>query len=1157
MATPAPDTSDATLYGHDDTPRIVDVQPLLNRPSREQAMVRLYRRSEDGAEVFTEEASLYPFFFISDIGLLRHRRDTFRTSRLQGGGFFEHVVVFSCWQDYYEAIRHVKRQTDSDQRQPDELYLISDPVQQYLTQSGRTCFKDMTLDDLHRLQLDIEVISDGSFPNADRPGDEVVIVALTDNRGWSEVLHQRSGVPEAMLLRELVHTINERDPDVIEGYNIFAFDLAYLQDRCDLHNVDFAIGRDGSVPRTFDSSMRFAERTVDFPAMDIAGRHVIDAYFQVMAFDVFKRDLPDYSLKTAARYFGFAPENRTYIAGEDLTEAWHNDRERLLDYALDDVVETGRLAKHLSGSTFYLTQMLPMTYGRAARRGPAAKIESLFVREYLRQRYALPQSQWGSQSMGGYTDIFRTGVIGPVVYADVESLYPSIMLNYDIQPAGDALDLFPRLLDRLTTLRLDTKSAMRAAEDEEVQSELDARQSSYKILINCFDPETEIMTVEGPKNVRDVSVGDRVYSLNPDTLEAEIKPVTRVHHQSTYRGEMIRLKNQHVDFLVTPNHRLLTNRVNGYRETGYQWIEAGELFRTKCRHHLPPRAPTSEQSVPTLFDLEAECIALNIEHKNDRNGRIKDPRRQARWIPKTYDFKDWLTFLGWYISEGHLYKSTRKDYGYTVRGESYVVGINNKTPSYREEIRELLDRMGLSYSAGVNGYTISNQLLYKYLLHHCGRYSKDKKVPSWLFGYDAEDIRPLFDALYKGDGDQGSFYRYSTTSHNLAVDVVQLAHHIGYNAQIIGCESGCYRVGINPPGGRGTAPVIKHKHRGPIDYEGPIHCVTVADNHTVLAGRNGIFNWIGQSFYGMLGFSLAAFNDFAEADRVARIGQDLVQQIIDVIRERGGTVVEVDTDGVFFVPPEDVRGADTERDFTVGLTDAMPEGIRIGFDGRYKKMLSYKKKNYALLTYDGDLKFKGSSLISRSNEPFGRTFVRRAIRRLLDHDIEGLHQLYLDTRQRIIDRTWEQGVDSFARTETLKTSVEEYEAAVEAGDRPRAATYELAIQREQETGQPVRVGDRISYYITGESANVTAFKHCARAEQWDPDAPDAPNENTAYYLKRLDEFARKFTPFFREEDFDLVFSPEDLFGFSAEGIELVTEVHESEEDSEATTEVPF
>ncbi|MFB6280030.1 MAG: DNA polymerase domain-containing protein, partial [Salinibacter sp.] len=552
----------------------------------------------------------------------------------------------------------------------------------------------------------------------------------------------------------------------------------------------FAIGRDGSVPRQYDSSMRFAERTVDYPAVDIVGRHVIDTYFQVMSFDVFSRDLPDYSLKTAARYFDLAPEERTYIEGTDISDAWRTDREALLDYALDDVIETKRLAGHLSGSTFYLAQMLPMTYGSSARRGPAAKIESLFVREYMRRRHALPRSEWGSQSMGGYTDIFITGVMGPIVYADVESLYPSIMLNYDVQPSGDTLDLFPQLLERLTDLRLETKQDMKDAEDEEIRSELDARQSSYKVLIN--------------------------------------------------------------------------------------------------------------------------------------------------------------------------------------------------------------------------------------------------------------------------------------------------------------------------------------------------------------------------SFYGMLGFSLSAFNDFEEADRVARTGQKILRQLIDEIQERGGTVIEVDTDGVLFVPPDGVRGEQAEIDFTVGLTEAMPEGIRVGFDGRYKKMLSYKKKNYALLTYDDTLKFKGSSLISRSNEAFGRKFVRQAIRRLLDHDVEGLHKLFVNTREKIVEHDWE-SADSFARTESLKDTIEQYEADVEEGQRPRAAAYELAKEKEKKTGKPVRKGDRISYYITGDSADVTAFKHCKLADEWDPDDPD---ENTAYYLKRLDEFADKFDLFFDEHDFRLVFSPEDLFGFSAEGIDIQTIEHESD-DVDHQEEVPF
>ncbi len=785
--------ADTALFGKDPMPRLVDVHPMMDRPSDEPARVRVYQRSEDFASIHEQEDTFFPFFFLSDFSLLadRYRNgDVHTATPLNGDNFYQYLLTFETWSDYWDALRQVEHRSDSDQQAPDELYRVGSPAQQYLMQTGRSCLLGMTLDDLHRLQLDIEVYSEGSFPNADRPDDKVIIVALSDNRGWDEVLHLRDGIGEEQLLQELVYVLQERDPDVIEGHNIFEFDLAYLLDRCALHGVDFAIGRDGSVPRTYDSSMRFAERTVDYPAVDIVGRHVIDTYFQVMSFDVFSRDLPDYSLKTAARYFDLAPEERTYIEGTEIANAWRTDRATLLEYALDDVIETKRLAGHLSGSTFYLAQMLPMTYGSSARRGPAGKIESLFVREYLRRRHALPRSEWGSQSMGGYTDIFITGVLGPIVYADVESLYPSIMLNYDVQPSGDTLDLFPQLLERLTDLRLETKEDMKEAEDEEVRSELDARQSSYKVLIN--------------------------------------------------------------------------------------------------------------------------------------------------------------------------------------------------------------------------------------------------------------------------------------------------------------------------------------------------------------------------SFYGLLGFGLSAFNDFEEADRVARTGQKILRQLIDEIRARGGTVIEVDTDGVLFVPPEDVRGEQAEIDYTVSLTEAMPEGIRVGFDGRFEKMLSYKKKNYALLTYDDELKFKGSSLISRSNEPFGRDFVRKAIRRLLDHDVAGLHELYVDTRDKIVNSDWE-GVERFARTETLKDTLEQYEADVEAGQRPRAATYELAKEKQNRTGKPVKKGDRITYYITGDDATVTAFKHCRRAEEWDPEDPD---ENTAYYLKRLDEFASKFEPFFDEADFRLVFSPEDLFGFSADGIEIQREEHASDyaEDQE---DVPF
>ncbi|GAB5520748.1 MAG: DNA polymerase domain-containing protein [Rhodothermales bacterium] len=790
--------SDVALFGKDATPRIVDVQPLRSGRDTDPAAVRLYTRSADGATVTSEDVLLFPFFFCADMALLRDfDRARYRFQQLEGENYYRHLVVFTRWPDYWDAVRHIERVTERTQGRPEELYLINNPAQQYLMQSGRTCFTDMAFDDLHRLQLDIEVASSAGFPDAERPEDEIIIVALSDNRGWQMLLHTAPEVEveygvafetEADLLRHLVTVLREQDPDVIEGHNFYAFDAPYVMTRCKRYGIPFAIGRDGSEPRSFPSSMRFAERTIDFPALDIAGRHVVDTLFQVMSFDVFKRNMPGYSLKVAARYFGFAPEGRTYVAGDAIAGVWRTDPKRLLDYALDDVIETERLARHLSGSTFYLTQMLPMTYGQVARTGPASKIEALFVREYLRQRHALPKSEWGSQAVGGYTDVFITGVVGPVVYADVESLYPSIMLNYDIKPSRDSLGLFPDLLQRLTDLRFEAKDQMRDAADATLRAELDARQTSYKNLIN--------------------------------------------------------------------------------------------------------------------------------------------------------------------------------------------------------------------------------------------------------------------------------------------------------------------------------------------------------------------------SFYGNLGFSLAAFNDFAEADRVATTGQQILRTIIRVIRQRGGRVIEVDTDGVLFVPPPDIRGDAEERAFVASLTEAMPEGIRVGFDGRFQKMLSYKKKNYALLKYDGTLKFKGSSLVARSSEAFGRRFVREAVELLLEENIQGLHDLYLSTRDRILAHDW-QDVTSFSRTETLKDTVNDYLAAVEAGKRTRAASYELAIARQEATGQPIRKGDRISYYITGTTANVVAFEAARLADDWDAETPD---ENTAYYLKRLDEFARKFEPFFSEHDFRLVFSPEDLFGFSPAGIRL--RVDEQLPD-EVEDDVPF
>jgi hypothetical protein len=112
------------------------------------------------------------------------------------------------------------------------------------------------------------------------------------------------------------------------------------------------------------------------------------------------------------------------------------------------------------------------------------------------------------------------------------------------------------------------------------------------------------------------------------------------------------------------------------------------------------------------------------------------------------------------------------------------------------------------------------------------------------------------------------------------------------------------------------------------------------------------------------------------------------------------------------------------------------------------------------------------------------------------------------------------------------------------GRRNKSAVYEIALA----AGQSFKPGDYVSYYITGNEANVKTFEQCKPLAEWDPNFPD---ENVAYYLRRLDEFAEKFKDFFVARDFRSIFSPDDLFPFSAEGISVVTRTlvsHKREED---------
>jgi DNA polymerase, archaea type len=697
------------LYGADPLERIVAVEPA--GPDR----MRLFLRGPD-APTTTIDERFEPW-------LLAERGEPWSAlwskpsvESLTGDHAYRCLVTFRDWSSLLDAARAAQ---DAGER----FFRLRSPVEQHLVRSGHTLFKGMMFDDLRRLQIDIETTG---F-DANDPASEVIVVALRGPDGVVETLWAEQG--EADLIERTTERICAIDPDTIEGHNLFNFDLPFLATRAARHGLGLHWGRDGSTLRLGSGSARFkaGPLTMPYTPAFVHGRHVIDTYQQIQRYDIGGK-LTSYGLKQAVDELGLTRAGREFVPGERISEVWRTDRDRLLRYAGDDVLDVDTLSRLATPTEFYQAQLLPRSYQSVATGGPGEKLNDLMLRAYLMQGHSVPAADRPRDYPGGHAELLETGVFRPVVKCDVESLYPSIMLSEGISSSRDSLGAYLPMLAELTRRRLEAKARSRASGD--------------------------------------------------GTTDAE----------------------------------------------------------------------------------------------------------RAMW-----------------------------------------------------------------------------------------------------------------------EGMQGSF-----------------------------------KVLIN-------------------------------------------------SFYGYLGYSGGLFNDYDAAERVTLAGQRIVKDVVSRLRERGATPIEVDTDGVYFVPPPDVATEAAEERFIEEISGQLPRGIRLAHDGRFAAMLSLKLKTYALLSERGSIGLKGSALRSRRVEPCLRSFLVEAASRFLHDDRDGARDLYFELAERIREHRvdaaeiaqWgminEETLGKFPRLERLLAR---------------------AINRPQ-----VRAGERIQFYERKDG-------ELGLLDEWDHD------ENAAYLLRRLRDVAERFRPLF-------------------------------------------
>ncbi len=282
------------------------------------------------------------------------------------------------------------------------------------------------------------------------------------------------------------------------------------------------------------------------------------------------------------------------------------------------------------------------------------------------------------------------------------------------------------------------------------------------------------------------------------------------------------------------------------------------------------------------------------------------------------------------------------------------------------------------------------------------------------------------------------------------------------------------------------------------------------------------------SAYGYMaaGGNLTRFADVHAANEVTRRGREVLGLMCRELQARGVTLLEADTDGVYFAVPESWTEVD-ERRVVSEVGALLPPLVQLEFEGRYAAMLSHEPKNYALLGYDGTLIVRGVAFRSSRSEPYGDSFIRKSLKRLLTGDVVGIRSLYLETIDALRARTL-QTHDVSSRVRLTKTPAQ-YETV-------RAKRRELSYEALIAAGRKEwSIGDRIRVYRKqgGEAGLINSNEDEKLAES-------RRDYDVDYYVRLLrDTYTSRMARAFSGEDFAAVFADPEQWSLFAPDIATI------------------
>ncbi len=468
-------------------------------------------------------------------------------------------------------------------------------------------------------------------------------------------------------------------------------------------------------------------------------------------------------------------------------------------------------------------------------------------------------------------------------------------------PPGTGKSVIAVAVHRILELASGNQKCVFVTRTKQLQSQITSEFSWTRSLKGrsnypCVTGETMAVGPGGPKKVQELKVGDEIYTLSPNG-EIQVQAIENLYVSPIHSTEIISTHNSIFQMDCTLNHRVLLNGPRpdySGRKLGYFYASAENLRglqKSKGNYNNVKRIPTTGKWVMdgdgeiSLWKFIEPGDILRLKTRNYerldkqfpylsrghgkgrkflrrdlRDGDLKEMRtfgdlefigiNRGTPTPIKFKAKDFMSFIGWYASEGHAQG------GPSSRGHrNFGVCISQNPGEKQDEIVDLCKRMGLHYIITKSGHTVmlNSQLLHRAVRYYCPGKATTKELNREVLDKPIDQLHPLLNSLIEGDGHigRGNGMSYATTSEKLAFNVAEIAIKLGYSPRIT------YQKGGNFEGSSEFSCKVgirrKYHSRGinlnnlaieQRSYTGLVWCPTTANNN-FLAYLNGNYFFTG------------------------------------------------------------------------------------------------------------------------------------------------------------------------------------------------------------------------------------------------------------------------------------------------------------------------